>query len=618
MWLTGRWCARVWLLVTVVALAVGWSLHAAEAEDGEHITSYDVALVIRDSGALEVTETIAYDFGGNERHGIFREIPTRVPYDENRDRVYRLARVRVQSPTAAPSTVSTSEADGSTNLRIGDPDKTVTGRQTYVIRYTVDGALNAFTDHVELFWNAIGVEWAVPIGTAAVHVAAPGPIQQQACFAGPQGSTLPCDASTSGGGTTEVSFSQQNGLAPNSAFTVVVGLRPGDVRATGPILEDKPPAPPTLAEAITPSPLTGGLAGLVLALGAGGVAWLVGTRGRDRRFVGQTPGAVPAAGQPGADEAVPIAWHEPVAVAFAPPEGLRPGQVGTLLDEQANVLDVTATIVDLAVRGFLRIEEIERAHWFSSRDWRLVKLTSGRDPLLPYEQELYDGLFESGDSVLLSGLKKKFAARLVKVQDKLYDDVTAAGWFRGRPDKVRGRWSRAGFVLALVGGWMTWLLTKHAHWAVVGAAITLVGFALFRMASRMSARTARGSAVLAQTKGFRQYIQTAEAEQLRFEEREDIFSRYLPYAIIFGEADRWVRVFGALAVAAPGTASSSPSWYVGPSGWSPGNFSDSINGFASATSGTIAAATASSSGGSGFSGGGSSGGGGGGGGGGSW
>ncbi|MGZ4611152.1 MAG: DUF2207 domain-containing protein [Actinomycetes bacterium] len=608
-------------LLVAVWLLPWLSVHPAVAAAGDRIASYDVVLTVRDTGALDVTETIAYDFGSSQRHGIFRDVPTRVPYDATRDRVYQLHDVRVQSPTGAPADVTRNESAGVTQLRIGNPDQTVSGRQTYVIRYTIDGALNAFADHVELFWNAIGAEWDAPIAAASARVMTPGPVQKQTCFAGPTGSSLPCGSSRPGPTPNEADFAQPGGLGTYSAMTVVVSLQPQDVRATGPILEERPPPPPStgtlVRRALTPTPTTGGLAVALLLLGGGGLAWLLGTTGRDRRFVGQTPGVLPAAGQAVREAPVPLLNREPVAVAFAPPEGLRPGQLGTLLDEQANVLDVTATIVDLAVRGYLRIEEIERAHWFSSRDWRLVKLAGGRDPLRPYERELYDGLFESGDSVQLSDLKKHFAARLAKVQDKLYDDVTAAGWFRGRPDKVRSRWSAAGFVLAFVGGWLTWLLVRHGHWAVVGAAITLLGILLHIAARRMPARTARGSAVLAQAKGFREYIRTAEAEQLRFEEREDIFSRYLPYAIIFGEADRWVRVFGALAVGAAGTVTAGPGWYVGSAGWDPNGFSESINGFASATSGTIAAATPSSSGGSGFSGG-SSGGGGGGGGGGSW
>jgi len=142
----------------------------------------------------------------------------------------------------------------------------------------------------------------------------------------------------------------------------------------------------------------------------------------------------------------------------------------------------------------------------------------------------------------------------------------------------------------------------------------LAGLALVVVSSRMPARTAKGSAALARVLGFRQYLRTAEAEQLRFEERADIFSRYLPYAVVFGETDRWARAFSSLA--ADPRSAAALGWYVGPIGWDFGHFGDSMQSFSNTTTGAIAA-TAASSGGSGF-GGGSSGGGFGGGGGGSW
>jgi uncharacterized membrane protein YgcG len=610
---TRRGAGALGSVVGVVGMLVVMGAGPALAVPGESIRTYDVKLTVLPDGGLRVSETVEYDFGSAERHGIFREVPTRVPYDQGNDRVYRLHDVEVTSPTGAPSDVDRSESGGVTTLRIGDPDRTVSGRQVYDIDYTVDGALNAFDDHDELYWNAIGDRWDVPISEATVVVELPATPTQATCFAGPSGSSLPCTGGVELDDRT-VTFTQPGGLQPFSAFTVVVGLPAGAVTATGPLLEERW----TLRRALTPTPLTGSLAGLILVPGLVLVGWLVGTTGRDRRFAGVTPGVVATGGAH--QEPVPLVGAGPVAVQFTPPEGLRPGQLGTLLDEQANVVDVTATIVDLAVRGHLRIEEQPRKGLFRSRDWLLVKLPGGTGDLVEYERLLYTGLFESGDAegrVLLSRLKKKFAARLAKVQSALYTSVTTEGWFRGRPDKVRGRWQAAGFVLAIAGGWLTFLLSRRLHWAPVGIAVTLLGVLLWVLARRMPARTAKGSAMLAQARGFREYIRTAEAEQLRFEEGADIFSRYLPFAIVFGEAERWVKVFGPLSAAAGTTVASSPAWYVGPNGWSSDSFSDSLDGFTSSASGTIAAATPSSSGGSGFSGG-SSGGGGGGGGGGSW
>jgi predicted membrane protein DUF2207 len=579
----------------------------AGAAGEEHISAYDVTLDVRADGSLGVREQITYDFGAQERHGIFRTIPVRVPYDDNDDRVYDLNDVAVTSSTRAPTQVDRSDSDGIATLRIGDPDRTVTGVQHYVVTYTVDGAINGFADHDELFWNAIGDGWPVPVDRATVTVTTPAPITRVACFAGPKGSTLPCGSIDTSGSTAVAR--QPAGLAPYDALTVVVGLPRGAVRATGPHLEERY----TLRRALTPTPLTGSVAGLVLVPGLAGVALLVGLLGRDRRYAGLTPGLAPTTGS--TEERVPLTGAGPVAVQFQPPAGLLPGQLGTLLDEQANVVDVTATIVDLAVRGHLRIVELPHGHWFSSRDWQLEKLTGGSGTLTGYESLLYDGLFHDGDQVRLSSLKKTFAGRMASVQQALYMDVVEAGWFRGRPDKVRGGYRVLGLFLAVGGGWLTFVLGKHLHWAPVGIAVSVVGVVLVALSGRMAARTARGSAVLAQAKGFRTYLATAEADQLRFEEGQDIFSRYLPFAVVFGVTDHWVQVFAPLAAAGRVAPA---AWYVGPSGWDPTHFGDSFDGFASSAASTLAAATPSSSGGSGFGGGGSSGGGGGGGGGGSW
>ena len=107
---------------------------------------------------------------------------------------------------------------------------------------------------------------------------------------------------------------------------------------------------------------------------------------------------------------------------------------------------------------------------------------------------------------------------------------------------------------------------------------------------------------------------TAEASQIRFEEASAIFSRYLPYAIVFGVADRWAGTFQKVAEAAQaaGQPLLMPAWYIYNGAMFP-NFTgiaDGAGSFASSAGGTFAAtASSGSSGGSGFSGGGFCGGG---------
>ena len=162
---------------------------------------------------------------------------------------------------------------------------------------------------------------------------------------------------------------------------------------------------------------------------------------------------------------------------------------------------------------------------------------------------MYDGLFQTGDEVLLSSLKKTFAARMAKVQSALYEDVAKAGWFRGRPDKVRGVWK---------GGRDCSSPSPAAGPPRAAQPAPALGTGRDRCqrwsgwrcsTSAAGCRPAPGRAVRCwrRPRGFREYIRTAEAEQLRFEEGQDIFSRYLPFAVVFGETDRWVRIFGPLA-----------------------------------------------------------------------
>jgi len=305
-----------------------------------------------------------------------------------------------------------------------------------------------------------------------------------------------------------------------------------------------------------------------------------------------------------------------VSVEFVPPEKIRPGQVGTLIDEQANVLDVTATILDFAVRRHLHINELTDGN---KQDWELTKLTDGDPAFLPYEKTLFDALFDGRESVRLSQLKYTFATDLAKVRKQLYADMVGQGWYRQSPATTRAAaYGVAVFALLAAVG-VTALLGYFAQAALIGVGLVAGAIALIAVAGKFPARTGKGSAMLERVQGFRLYIATTEAEQIKFQEREQIFSSYLPYAIVFGLAERWAGIFRDIGSvpAAGGGATPGLYWYTGAAGWNMATFNDSIGSFTTTTVGTIATTPPSASGSSGFSGG-FSGGGGGGGGGGSW
>ena len=134
-----------------------------------------------------------------------------------------------------------------------------------------------------------------------------------------------------------------------------------------------------------------------------GLVWLF---GRDRRYQGSAVDVAFGSDVPNApEERVPLFGEHETPVEFVPPDGLRPGQVGTLVDFKANPLDVTATIVDLAVRGYLKIEELSEGGLLRQGDWKLTRMKEDDAELMPYEQKLLDGLFRDEPEVQLSDLR---------------------------------------------------------------------------------------------------------------------------------------------------------------------------------------------------------------------
>jgi uncharacterized membrane protein YgcG len=605
-----QWPQRALTAVVVAAgLALAVPAAPARAQAPEQVLDYAVDLRIEARGTLLVTERIAYDFGTEERHGILRDVPVRFRYDDRHDRVYPLDVLGVSGSPGTPDQYKAENVDTSLRIRIGDPDRTVSGRHDYTISYRVEGALNGFADHDELYWNAIGTQWQAPIKRASVRVAAPAAIGRVACYAGPAGSTAPCASSRIDGSS---AFFAAADLDSYDGVTVVVGFPTGVVPAPRPVLEERW----SLARAFSATPGTLAVAGGVLLAVLLVLGWLLGVTGRDRRE--RRPAGAPA----------PMTG--PV-VEFTPPEGIRPAQAGLLVDEVVKPVALTATLVDLAVRGYLRIEELPDHKEWMKADWRLVRLKAADEELLDYERELLDGLFaspgrtEGPETVRLSELEERFYDRYEQVRRWLYRDAVRRRWFAERPDKVRGRWVVRGAAVTVLGAAMTVQLVWSTHFGLAAIPVLLAGPVLMVGARRMPSRTPAGAELLRRLTGFRTSLETAGvARSGPAAQAVDQFSPYLPYAIVFGLTERWTEAFALV-----GTAPQVP-WYEGRDAHSWDRFPSRIDEFASSSAMTLSTPPAvsgssgfgeSGSSGGGFSGGGgggSSGGGGGGGGGGSW
>jgi uncharacterized membrane protein len=572
---------------------------------GFHVDSYRMRMDIQRDGSINVEETIDVDFAYESHHGIFeyRQVRYDWPKDSKYERVYKMSHIHVTATNISAHN-DISDQMRYKVFKIGDAKHTATGRHTYVITYRIRGVLNAFPDHDELYWDAIGNRWEMPIDRAEVIVTAPGGVQGATCFAGPQGATTSCSASQVAS-PTEADFAQQATLYPGNGLTIAVAVAKGVFTKTGvaPILDEKWAF--QRAFAVTPTTLgASAFAFVVLGLAVFSKLWQT---GRDRRR---------SAG--GGDEPMAMFDHHGGPVQYRPPDDLRPAQVGVLIDESADPLDVTATMVDFGVRGYLSIEEVEKAGLFHKADWKLTKTKEDDDTFLPYERRLFNALFDGRDEVSLSELKNKFAAELHHVQNSLYADAVQRKWFAKRPDRVRSTYLMLGVMALLAAIGVVVALAVFTHAALIGVPLVLVAVIMLATHSMMPARTSTGSDALDRVMGFRQYMATAEADRMKFAEDENIFAKYLPFAIVFHETGHWAKVFHDIYGDSPPPGM---GWYSPYGSWNAfsfGSFASSMSSFAVQTSGTIVS-TPSSSGSSGFGGGGGfSGGGGGGGGGGGW
>jgi hypothetical protein len=310
----------------------------------------------------------------------------------------------------------------------------------------------------------------------------------------------------------------------------------------------------------------------------------------------------------------------PVTVRYEPPPGLTPGEAGTLIDNAADQRDITATLVDLGVRGYLRFEERDDRKLFGligKREYLLHRLQPPSDAaaLAPHEQQVLDGVFKGrGGSVELSDLQDEFYTELPKIRTSLFDRLLGRGFYHARPDQVRTRWMVGGVVLGfLLGGVGSAVAGRFLMTPVpfIVAAV-LVALIVFGFGTVMPARTEAGARALEQVLGFEDFLRRVEAEHLKkvIIGHPELFDRYLPFAMAFGVEQKWAKAF-------EGIYTDPPTWYVGShvSNFSVGHLSSSLGDLSSKVGSTMSSSPRSSSG-SGFGGGGSSGGGGGGGGGG--
>jgi len=583
-----RTCGRALLLIGALVFALG--VDASAQGRSLRLRKFDALLAVHSDGSLDVTEQLTIAFTG-QWNGINRDIS--LQHNTAQGRATRLAitigyvtdesgqRLRVEEQR---------QDNGRTRrLHIYIPGANNADRQI-IIRYRVANAIRFFFENSsvgaldELYWNVTGNNWSMPIDSAHARVLLPEGVTptRTAVYTGALGSTSG-DAKIDKVAN-EVDFTLLRGLNPYEGMTVGVGWPAGHISSRPSEMQER------LAGVVRWCPLLIPLLIFILAL----KAWE--KHGRDP------------------EEGSYVVRYEPV-------EGASPAELGTLVDNSADMDDITATLVDLAVRGFIRIEETTESHLLGlshSTDYILHIL---RDPsqwtgLKPHEQLYLDALTTLAPigetSVKVSELRNKFYTYLPKIRNAIYDSLLASGYYLERPDKVQGKWIALAVLSAIVGiglgvlaTKMMWLLISPFALIAAGVLSTII---LFVFSLIMPARTIAGARAREATLGFKEFLSRVEEERMKkLITSPAMFERFLPYAMAFGVADKWAKAFEDIY-------REPPQWYVGSTGqFSTSSFSHSITAMSSAAGSSMSSSPSSSgSGGGGSSGGGSGGGGGGG------
>ncbi len=534
----------------------------------ESITQFDVDLIINDDATVDVVETIVYDFGTLNRHGMYRTIPVKYKTDKGNNRSIKLSKISVVDGDENDRTFTKSSAGGDVKLQIGDADKYITGQQIYKIKYTVEGAINYFDDHEELYWNVTGDRWEIGLNDINVNVSAPI-IDDIHCFTGYYGDDDLCKSVgkiQEGSSGSTIQFAHDN-ISISEGMTVVIGMPLGVVAK-----------PSVFKQTIWFIGDNWSVAIPFIVL-----YWMF------RRWwkYGKDP--------EGKGTIIPF---------YKSPNNLSPAEIGMIVDEKVHSRDISASIINLAVHNRIHIRKTVGEYIF-------IK-TEDNSYLLKEEEEiLYNGIFKgAGSEVKVTSLNNKFHVNFSRAVSEVIKNVVEKGYYVKNPKVVKGAYMTGGWFMIAGSFFVPSILGAAAGIALLVSSIPVFMFGLF-----MPKRTKKGTIMREQILGLKLYLEVAEKDRIDFhnapERTPEHFEELLPYAMALGVEKKWAKQFENIY-------SGSPEWYEGAGSFNSVMLTNDLRSFSKSTSSTMKSQPSSaSSGSSGFSGGGS-GGGFGGGGGGSW
>jgi len=506
-------------------LAQGGSIKSWEFE------RFDSDIEVHDDGSFTVRETQVINFTGSFSF-ITRDISTQTAgFDEGRTYgKVRVKDVEVFNLDGTPYDGSLWEANpyaGGTLVRINFQARDE--QRGWIISYRMKGAMIYAEDYDRLYWNAIPLDREADIKASRITVRPPeGMNLSEVRYTDYYTTPFPSGRDDSGRDG-DVIWWEATNIPGYFDFTIDVAFPKGII--------DKPwPYRTSTLWLMLGLSLAIFLVALALMLG------LWGLKGRD-------------------------AYGEPTSgVSYEPPRELRPAVMAMLVQQQPKPDDVTATVIDLAVRGKLKIIEEEET---GLNEFSFERLDDSKQGLLPYEVTVMKGLFKKGERV--DGEDVRLGDRLAIFLNGVRDEARKKKLFYDDPEKTVSRYFKLAMALLLLPPII--LFVQH-FWVDLGYVwILLTGtvpaaIAVWIIAHAMPQRTPLGSRLYWQAMGFREYLKTAEAGEVESMTIQN-FQENLPYAMALGLADRWAEMFAGILTAAP-------EWYTGPGAFNTMGFTSSM------------------------------------------
>jgi uncharacterized membrane protein YgcG len=553
-----------------------------------YIQLFDSEIKLNEDGSLDIKEEITVNFDGGYYHGIYRDIPLELRGTiGNYSLGFEVHSVLMDGNSVSVKQSKNRYGDGTDlRIRIGDPDRTITGIHIYTIEYSAALGARYFDDWDELYWNVTGNRWEDRIDSLYCTVIFPSPVELSdediKIFVGRYGSdrttnnyTLDSDSLCFGTGT----------LYPGYGATV-------DIRFPKDFLS-KPPLSATLSLKL--KSYLGPLFAVLLPLSTLILLF--------KRWYREGKDLPPRT----------------ITVKYIPPKDLTAAEVGTILDQKVDMVDITSILFDLARLGYLSIEEVQTTKFLflKNKDYKIKILKDMELGKETHLREFLRGLSAiGGKEFLISDLKGEFYRYVKDVKEEIYKSVEEKGYFYGNPDNIRKVYFGFGLAALIMGFVATFFLLPLFSPPITGltGGIALGGLVTLCFAPAMPKRTYKGREILTEILGFKEFLVRVEKERLKrmLEQNPSIFFDFLSYAIALGVVDEWAERFSGLELVPPG-------WYTaygihGPirAAYISSSIGDSISAFSAASSVPRGSSSGFSGGGGGFSGGGGGGGGGGG------